>query len=132
MNNDFPITLLPHNDKLTVDDKGRIKWIKNGNKPKNITLQIIRYDLWGNEKDGFENNDSFHVGTETLPANYGDNMIKRIVNPYFVGMGFCLSLNRKAHYIVAKDLHYIWEADDFISIEYRGQVVGELRISNIT
>lgn len=26
-------------------------------------VQIIRYDVWGNEEDGFDVNDSFGVGT---------------------------------------------------------------------
>lgn len=92
-------------------------------------LAIRRYDLLGNEADGFDNNDTLLIANEILPDNYGNNKIQSIVNPYFIGRGFALAENSD-HIIEAKDLHYIWEADDYISIEYRGQAVGELIIED--
>jgi hypothetical protein len=92
-------------------------------------LRINRFDLLGNEQDGFDNNNTLHCGTEEINDNYGDAALRKWVLKYFVGADYNIK-EASDHYMVAKDISVVWEEpgiyDAFAIIEYRGQPVGEL------
>ncbi len=45
---------------------------------------LLTYDVWGNEKDGYEVNNTFSTGTTIeLPTNASDKDIKRALRSYY-------------------------------------------------
>lgn len=43
------------------------------------TYIIVDYDVWGNEKDGYEINQEFHLGTVEIPNMATDKQILNIL-----------------------------------------------------
>ncbi len=43
-------------------------------------FEIRNYDVWGNDKDGYEVNDTFHYGETELPEDFTDKDILTALN----------------------------------------------------
>ena len=117
----------------------------NDTKTVQYTIDIIKFDLWGNEKDGFDNNDSTRINRHDLLDGFdGDAGLQllEIAQDEFSGYSYAMSANKIVE-MKPKAIAIEWssgDANELIDgeydietwdVNYRGNLVGELRIKRI-
>lgn len=94
---------------------------------------VYRYELWGNEKDGFDCNNQFLLGVIDIEENSSDKQILReYIRPSFDGYSYAFTEN-KSGYLRGNDASQWglnWSMDEFFAdITYRGTAVGSLELA---
>jgi len=91
--------------------------------------KIYRYELWGNEKDGFDCNNQFLLGMVDIKANSSDRQILReYIRPSFDGYSYAFTENKSGHLRAknAQQWGLNWSDEFFADITYRGTAVGSI------
>lgn len=95
------------------------------------TYKIVRAELWGNARDGFDTNNWFTLQTITRAEPLTDRWLLRIVRDLFEGKSFAWSENKSTYMsrkgIMLDDIG----AESMIQVSYRGYYVGEVQINEV-
>lgn len=97
-----------------------------------MEYNVYRFELWGNEKDGFECNNQFMIGSIELMHNEGDKAALRMVRDLLDGYSYAFTEN-KSGFMKAKnasDWGFNWSDENYADITYRGTPVGSLEATN--
>lgn len=95
-----------------------------------MNYKVYRYELWGNERDGFDCNNQFRVGEVELKDNDNSSIttMLREVRALLDGYSYAFTENKSGH-LRAKDAQQWdlnWSDEYFADITYRGTPVGSI------
>lgn len=95
-----------------------------------MRIHIIRFELWGNAKDGFDVNDAHTIGREEVPGNDYETAIpalRRTARDYFAGRYLARTENLSQP-MTRRKIDIEWLDDDAAQVVYAGQAIGEIRL----
>lgn len=84
-----------------------------------------RYELWGNEKDGFDCNNVYTVASEDIATTEEtqERILRRWARDVFTGYGYAFSENRTG-YLRRYGIEIEWTDEWTWAVLYRGTEVG--------
>lgn len=92
-----------------------------------MIVTVVRADLWGNERDGFDWNDSFKIGTVAVKGEPTERRLTTIARDHFAGYELArtesLSLPMTRRGIAVE-----WQDKGVFDVVYRGSIVGRLDV----
>ena len=104
---------------------------------KTYSIDVYRADLWGNNKDGFDWNDTWHIGIEeieTAQAELSEKTLLTVARNYFEGTPIALSENKTVG-MSRRNISIEWtdsnEDEECWQIHWNARAVGELRVTKV-
>lgn len=94
---------------------------------------VYRYELWGNEKDGFDCNDQFLLDTIDIEENSSDKQILREhIRSLLDGYSYAFTGNKSGYLRGdnASQWGLNWSDEFFADITYRGTPIGSLELTD--
>lgn len=93
--------------------------------------KIVQFELWGNARDGFDNNQNWTLATLKPGKPYTDRYLTRLARDFFQGRSFAWteskSTNMSREGITLQD----YGSEGYLDILYRGHIVGQVECNEL-
>ena len=99
-----------------------------------FNIRVIKADLWGNLRDGFDNNGEYEIGSEEIEVSSDYNLLK-IARDYFAGRFLARSENQSLPMTRRKiGIEYSYgdenePAGAVVEINYDGTYIGNMVVT---